>query len=811
MRALVKLPLIAWLAIVGLFIWSPLSVSQEAGIEAFTSDMELREGYFNLYTDASSDQVYLEVPRQLEPFIFQSSLPRGVGSNDLGLDRGQLGATRLAEFSIHGNRALLIEKNTDYQAITENNAERLSVQEAFAESVLFGFEIVAQSDASVLLNYTPFLYTDIHGIRGRLQNLNEGQFSVDASRSVLWLERTKSFPRNTELEAKVTFTGSNAGYYLRSVTPDHSSLTVHLHHSFIALPQEGYEPRAFHPSSGLFAHSFEDYAVPLQEDMTTQFIRRHRLQKQDPTADRSEAVEPITYYLDPGVPEPVRTALIEGAQWWNEAFEAIGYTNAFQVRDLPEHADPMDVRYNVIQWVHRATRGWSYGYSVVDPRTGEILKGHVTLGSLRVRQDMRIAQGLLGPYAEDKNTQAILTEVERVALHRIRQLSAHEIGHTLGIAHNFASNSQGRLSVMDYPHPLIELNDASEISLGDAYATGMGEWDKFTVAYAYSEFSSEQEEKQGLQALLAEARAQDFHFISDRDARSPAGGHPTAHLWNNGENAAEELDRLVAIRSQVLRQFGLSQLADGKPLSDLEHVLVPMFYLHRYQVEATAKLIAGVHYRYYVKGEQEIDYGMVDASEQSRALNSLLATLSTEFLSIPSELEELLVPNAFGAYNSREDFPSRMGIFTDPVTIAEASVNHTLGLLFNSERLNRLHWQHAANADIQSPAQIAETTLTHVWGALKQGNDPVTQRTAYVTAFHLFNASIREQTAPEVKAALQSLLARHSSELADDADGWRFASEDFGGHLAQVVKTALEEQEWPEAFTPASIPPGSPI
>ncbi|RTE86619.1 MULTISPECIES: zinc-dependent metalloprotease [Gammaproteobacteria] len=811
MRILFKLPLVTLILSCLLLINMPLAEAQEQSIEEFTESLERREGFFNLYVDQAKDRVYLEVPENAGAFIFQSSLPRGVGSNDLGLDRGQLGATRLAHFSFHGERALLIEKNTQYRAITENQAERLSVQEAFAESTLFGFDIVAKTDGRVLLDYTPFLYTDIHGISTRLQSLNEGQFRVDPSRSVLWLERTKSFPRNTELEAKVTFSGSQAGYYLRSVTPDSSALTVHLHHSFIALPPEDYEPRAFHPNSGLFPNSFQDYAVPLQQDMTTQYVRRHRLEKANPSAERSEAIEPIIYYLDPGVPEPVRTALIEGGEWWNEAFEDLGFINAFQIRDLPADADPMDVRYNVIQWVHRATRGWSYGYSVVDPRTGEILKGHVTLGSLRVRQDMRIAQGLLAPFSEEKDTEALLAEIERVALHRIRQLSAHEIGHTLGIAHNFASNSQNRASVMDYPHPLIELNEQGEVTLQNAYATGMGIWDKFTVAYAYSEFADQETERRGLTSLLEQAREQDLHFISDRDARAAHGGHPTAHLWNNGANATDELNRLVNIRSQVLNQFGLSNIAEGQPLSDLEHVLVPMFYLHRYQVEAAAKLVAGVHYRYYVTGEQPVDHTMVSSEQQQAAIDALLNTLGTDFLTIPQSVQQLLVPNAYGSYDSREDFPGRMGLFNDPVTIAEASANHTLQLLFHPLRLNRLQWQHANDASIPSPAQVARQALQATWDTLEDVKDPISQRTAYVTAYQIFQTSMNSNTAPEVRAALQQVLRHSADKLADDADSWRYESSAFSAYLARLVNQALIDQEWPEAFAPAELPPGSPI
>jgi len=814
---MIKHSVTALFAALLLFISSAyISNAHASDISEFTESMEANEGYYTFYFDKANDKVYLKVPYQTDAFIFQSSLPRGVGSNDLGLDRGQLSATRLAEFSVHGNRVLLIEKNTTYGTITDNEAERQSVEEAFAESVIWGFDVVAKNEDAVLINYTPFLYTDIHNIQQRLQRLNEGNFTVDTSRSVLWPDRMKSFPRNTELEAKVTFTGDGAGRYVRSVTPDPSAITVHLHHSLIQLPDEGYEPRMFHPNSGYYARGFQDYAAPLRESMDHRFIARHRLEKKDPSAAVSEPVEPIVYYLDPGVPEPVRTALLDGARWWNEGFEAIGFKDAFIVKDLPEGADPMDVRYNIIQWVHRATRGWSYGYSVADPRTGEILKGHVSLGSLRVRQDMLIAQGLLAPFADDKDTEQLLDEIEAMALNRIRQLSAHEIGHTIGIAHNFASNSQDRASVMDYPHPLIKVTDDGEISLNDAYDSGLGDWDKFTVAYGYTQFDSPEAEAEGLKQLIQQSYADGWDFISDRDARPVHGGHPTAHLWNNGANATEELARLIDVRSLVLNRFGKHNLADGRPLSDIEYVLVPMYLLHRYQTEAAVKLVGGQHYRYLVKGEYQPgdrgDFRPVSADEQNQAIDTLIQTLRTDFLTLPQSIQDILVPKAYGSGDSREDFPSRMGLYSDPVTIAESSANFTLSLLLNPERLNRLSWQ-AQNygGSFVSPLNLSRKLVGHVLDQLSTDtNNQVAQRVAYLTAYQLVRVMHQSNTGPESRSQVAWVLNETKDKLKEQAS----ASMEplyFHARLADLIEQALAGGKWPEDFTPAALPPGSPI
>lgn len=796
-----------WLMGLALLLLSPTSWALPE-LADYTADLRAETGYYNFYFAPETDQVYLRVPRQTEPFIFQSSLPRGVGSNDLGLDRGQLGQTRLAEFSVHGNRVLLNQLNTDYRADTGDQPEYQSVREAFAESVLFGFEVVAASEEAVLINYTPFLYTDIHGLEQRLERLEEGRFQPDPERSVLWPERMRAFPDNTELEARVTYTGTDAGPHLRSVTPDAQAVTVHLHHSLIALPEPGYEPRAFHPQSGFYARGFKDYAAPLQEPMEQRFIARHRLQKKDPAAAVSEPVEPIIYYLDPGVPEPVRSALLDGARWWAEGFAAIGFENAFKVKELPADADPMDVRYNVIQWVHRSTRGWSYGASVADPRTGEILKGHVSLGSLRVRQDMLLAQGILAPYGDDADTPEVLEQMEEMALQRIRQLSAHEIGHTLGIAHNFAANSQDRASVMDYPHPLIELDEDGQPALPNAYDTGLGSWDKFTVAYGYTEFADAAAEEQGLAQLIQQARERGYDFISDRDARPVSSSHPTAHLWNNGPDAAAELNRLREIRRIILDRFGLANLAPGEPLDTLEQVLVPMYLLHRYQTEAAVKLIGGTHYRYYVKGEDEIDYRPVSHDQQQAALAAVLATLTEDFLAIPDELATLLVPKAYGSEPSREDFQSRMGLNPDPVTMAESSAHHTLRLLLNPERMNRLGWQQRLG-EVTGPAGVLRELVQQVLEPVATDAGPIGQRVAYLTLYKLTSLQQAAQLAPEVRAAVESVLA--------DARQWLQQAQEHGaapGYLAYLQRRLEHfetEGQWPDAYRPAEMPPGSPI
>ncbi|MCU0387078.1 MAG: zinc-dependent metalloprotease, partial [Chitinophagaceae bacterium] len=470
------------------------------------------------------------------------------------------------------------------------------MEQSFASSTLWGFTAEAATGDTILIDATEFLLRDAMQVSNRLRRMQQGSYSLEKSRSFLYLPQTKNFPLNTEIEASITFvnTDGNTGRYVNPVAPSPEAITLRVHHGFVQLPDKGYKPRIFDPRSSFIPISFFDYSSAVSEPLEKKYILRHRLQKKDPHAEKSEAIKPIIYYLDNGTPEPIRTALLEGGRWWNQAFEAAGFINAFRVEVLPDSADPMDIRYNMINWVHRSTRGWSYGANVHDPRTGEIIKGNVTLGSLRVRQDYLIATGLLAPFENGKPLDPEKDPMLKMALNRLRQLSAHEIGHTIGLMHNYASSISDRASVMDYPHPQAKLNAHGEIDLNDAYDLSIGEWDKVSINWGYREFDSGVDEKTALNNILRQAADRGLRFISDRDARAPGGLHPYAHLWDNGSNPVKELSEVMAIREKALKKFGLNNLRDVMPLAMLEDALVPVYLYHRYQAEATAKVVGGM-------------------------------------------------------------------------------------------------------------------------------------------------------------------------------------------------------------------------
>ncbi len=752
-----------------IFLFFSILFSANAQFLDKKENLKKYDGFFNFYYSEKDDEIYLEVDKLDSEFLYVHSLTTGVGSNDIGLDRGQLGNEAVVKFVKAGNKLLLVQPNLKYRAITENDLERKSVEEAFAKSVLYGFEIKENKNGKYIIDLTPFVMEDAHEVASRLQRGNHGSFKVDKSKSALALERTKAFPKNVEFEALLTFTGEAKSSALRSVLPDSKNLTVTQHHSFVELPDNNYQKREFDPRSGAIYISYMDYSTPVYEPIVKRFITRHRLQKKNPEAAVSEAVEPIIYYLDPGTPEPVRSALLEGAKWWSQGFEAIGYKDAYQVKMLPADADPLDVRYNVIQWVHRSTRGWSYGASVTDPRTGEIIKGHVSLGSLRIRQDFMIAQALMNkPFAErDYNHD----ELMEMALARIRQLSAHEVGHTLGFTHNFAASATKNASVMDYPHPMVALKNGN-ININNAYESGLGEWDKVTVNYSYADVPAGISEEKYLGQVLAEADRKGLRFISDSDARAAGGAHGTAHLWDNAKNASEELNRILELRKKGIENFSVDNIRTGEPYSVLEDVFVPLYFLHRYQTEAAVKSIGGLNYNYAVKGGDQVVVEVLSLKEQKEALQAVIKTLQAEQLAIPREKLPLFPPRADGYDRSRESFKGNTGVAFDALGAPATSSDMTLSLLFHPERAARLVQQKSLDKNQLGLEQTIDEVLTETIKSAKKDEylQQVQNTINYNILQHLISLTVNKGATPIVKAIanlklneLQDWLKRNPS------------------------------------------------
>jgi hypothetical protein len=776
-------------------------------IRGFSSAMKRMDGFFPLFWDPKSGHLYLEASKFDHDFLFLPSLPYGLGSNDIGLDRGKLSEGKVVHFSRIGAKILLVQPNLDYRSSSPNPAERLAVTQSFAESVIAGFDIQAAENGAVLIDITPFCLSDRFDAARSISESKQGEYKVDDKRSAIVLENTKNFPLNTEIESLLTFATDKIPEksLVSSVAPDPYSVSLREHCSFIQLPGPGYQPRAFDPRAGYFHLEYRDYAAALGSSLQVRLITRHRLEKQDPSAPMSEPLKPIVYYVDRGAPEPIRSALVEGASWWNQAFEAAGFKNAFRVEVLPEGADVMDLRYNTIEWVHRSTRGWSYGMGVTDPRTGEIIKGQVTLGSLRGRQDYLIAEALLSPY---KDGTSAPPELQNVVLARIRQLAAHEVGHTLGLAHNFtASSIAPGTSVMDYPHPRITLDNNGYPDLSHAYSVGIGAWDKVAIQYGYSQFTSGSDEHSALDSILRKAQAEGLYFISDADSRPAGSAHPHSHLWDNGPDSAAELDRILKVRGAALAQFGESAVKLGTPLAQLEDTLVPLYLLHRYQTQAAAKELGGLDYRYALRGDGQVAAEIVEPADQQKALNALLKTISPDTLTLPESLLKVMPPRPPGFPRTDESFQAHTGLTFDPGAAAEAATNITLELLFNPERASRLIEYHLRNPQSPGLDQVIEAVIEATWkGPRATGLQSSTQAiTETAVTEHLLqlaadkNASAEARAVARAKAvALEAFLSTASGDAEEQAI-----------RAASLARIDLFLKE-PDKFTPATAPPAPP-
>ncbi|MEN1785418.1 MAG: zinc-dependent metalloprotease [Bacteroidota bacterium] len=772
-----------------------------------TKSFQKFKGYFTFYYDDSTDKIYLQVDELEKEFLYVYSLSSGIGSNDIGLDRGQLGNEQVVYFKKAGPKLLLVQPNLKYRALTDNVLEKKSVTQAFAKSVLGGFKILETAKGSHLIDFTDFLRRDAHGVAQRLRRTKQGKYTIDQNKSALALDRTKAFPSNVEFDVLLTFSGSPEGDWIRSVAPNPGLVTVTQHHSLVELPGSGFEMRKFDPRCGTYPFSYYDYATPVEEPMLKRFIPRHRLKKKDPNAAMSEAIEPLIYYLDNGTPEPVRSALLEGGSWWNQAFEAIGYKNAFQIKMLPAEVDPLDVRYNVIQWVHRSTRGWSYGASVRDPRTGEIIKGHVSLGSLRIRQDFLIAQALMNkPFAErDDNHDQML----EMALARIRQLSAHEIGHTLGFAHNFSASTNDRSSVMDYPHPYVSFVN-NQMDFSQAYDTGIGAWDKVTVAYAYSDFPSGTDETDALNTILDRAHTQGLRYLSDQDARPMGSASARAHLWDNGADVSTELKRVLEVRQQAIANFSEDNIRSNEPYTVLEDVFVPLYFFHRYQTEAAVKVIGGLNYSYKVKNDQQQAVTVVAKDKQQQALEAILKTIDPTVLTIPEDKLSLFPPRSIGYPRTRESIKGKTGVAFDPFGAAETAASATLSKLLHPERANRLIQQKASDPNQLGINDVVKRLLEGAVKAKKEAGTlgEVQQLVNWQIAQHLMALAAHKDSYPQVTEVILFEMMRLKTFLSE---GSRAVDPS-----AILLKTAVTQfisnpKAYESKMNVPKIPDGSPI
>ena len=778
-----------------------------------TATMQSFPGFFVDYWDAREGTLWLRIENAKweTPFILYESLPSGVGSNDIGLDRGEPGETYVVHFERSGKQVLLVAENENYRAVTDDADQRSAVRAAFPQSVLWGFDVAAEDGDAVLVDATKFFLSDVHRVAARIANAKQGKYKVEPTRSAIYLPRTKNFPENTDIESTLTFVGEEPGNFVKQVTPEPHAITVREHISFIQAPPAGFHTRAYDPRSGYFGISYMDFATPVDEAIVKREIARHRLAKKDPSAAVSEPVKPIIYYVDRAIPEPIRSAVVEGVSWWNQAFTAAGYKDAFQVKLLPEGIDPMDVRYNVVEWVPRSTRGWSIGNAVTDPRTGEIINGHVRLDALRIRQVFLIAQGLLDPFGKDP---AALAKANAMALARIRQLAAHETGHTLGLMHNYAASIVNRASVMDYPPPTVTVGADGVPDVSNAYAVGIGAWDKVAITYGYRDFPTGTNETQALDKVLDDAFASGQLYLTDQDARPLGSASPITHLWDTGSNDLDGLQQVMAVRQAALKNLSENAIREHTPMATLEDVLVPIYLYHRYQVTAVAKSIGGLNYTFDLRGPNRKDPEIVPAAQQRQALRAILKTISPQALAVPQPLLSMIPPRPPEYPSSKENFARRTSPAFDSLAPAEAAAEIIVQLLFQPERAQRMIEYHARHANNPGFDELVDEVMAATWKApAAVGYNGAIQRTVNgVVLNHLMSLAADEHASSQVRAVallkldgLKKWLASQENLLKDVPTRAEFffaknQIDHFEKNPAEVHVT-----------TPAAPPAGDPI
>jgi hypothetical protein len=792
---------------------APTGAAPSTSIAERTRGMEKRDGFIPLHVDARQGKIFLELPRDSMRTLYYLTQASGLGSNPVGIDRGGEGGSYIARFDRDGDRVLLVLENWNYRGASDNPAHLRTVAEAFPASTVASLPLVATEGGRLLVDATEFVLRDWNDVAGTLARSNQGQYAVARDRSSVNRAMTKAFPDNTEIDAWLTFQAQGRpGGIVESIAPDGRAFTLRQHMTFMRLPDDDYRPRVLDPRVGYFGIAFRDYAQPIQRPLVQQWASRHRLMRANPNDPNSAITDPIVYYIDRGIPEPLRSASIEGAKFWEQAFDRAGLRGGFRVELLPEGADPMDARYNVVQWVNRNERGWSIGGGIADPRTGEIVKGMARMDSHRARTDYNIYAGLMGADEAAADTAFVLA--------RVRQVTSHEIGHTLGLAHNYIASTYERGSVMDYPPPRVRLDGNGNIDIAKAYGVGPGDYDIWAIRWGYGIFPAASE-RDSLAAIVREGLSKNYLYLSDGDARPEFAADPRTNLWDDASTATEFLKHQMDVRRVALARFGERNIRPGDPIALLQERLAPMYFFHRFALNSVSKTIGGMEYSNAVRGDAQQASKPIDGARQREALRMLAAALQPAELAIPDTVLTLLAPGAGSVTPFVELFGARTRPAFDELGAARTLAQMIVDGVLQRDRAGRLV-QFASYA--RNPLTLGETVdslVATTWnrtgptgGAKYAALRRVAQR---AVADRLLGLAADSDAAPEVRALAEYKIAAlrpaalSRSRVAragvrdDDMERAHWAS------IAGDFERWIDRRELPKP-TPALVaPPGDPF
>lgn len=755
-----------------------------------TQGLVQHPGFIPVYLHARQGKILLELPGDSTRALFFLSLATGLGSNPIGLDRGADGASHVLRFDRNGERVLAVLENWSYRGAPDDADHRRTIAESFPPSTVASLPVIAEERGRLLVDATDFFIRDWLDIAGTLQRTGQGSYALARDRSSPHAALTRAFPGNTEVDVALTFAAGGApGPIVSAIVPDGRAFTLRLHASLLPLPDAGFRPRAMDPRVGYFGITFKDFAQPIDRPLERSWAARHRLERVNPADPRSAFRSPIVYYIDRGIPEPIRSATLAGAKFWEEAFDRAGLPGGFRAELLPEGADPMDARYDVVQWENRNERGWSIGGSLGDPRTGEIVKGMARMDSHRARAAYNLYAGLMGADPSPAETAFVLG--------RVRQVTAHEIGHTLGMAHNYIASTYERGSLMDYPPPRVRLAADGSIDVTSVYDLGPGEYDVWAVRWGYGIFPPASE-ADSLRAIVADGLRRGFLFLSDDDARPEFASDPRTNLWDDAATPTEFLSHQLAVRRVALARFGERNIRPGDPVATLQERLAPVYFFHRFAINSLVKTVGGMEYHFALRGDGMQATRPLSGAAQRRALSALLATLQPWELAIPDTVLTLLAPRPFGVSGGAELFGSQARPMFDELGAARTLAQSIIDAILQRDRAARLVFFATRDDDPLLLGEAIDSLVAATWrrdAAAERGRGHEARKfralrrvTRRAVADRLMLLAADAAAAPDVRAMIDLKIA----ELRDDARArsrravedveraaWRAIADDF--------------------------------